>query len=105
MKPWKPVLALTAAYAACCAVPLLGGAAVLTVGASVFAALGVALWACRDEVRRKLDELKSLETSLAAFVCGCDAACVGGPAVDCTILEDLSMSARTASPVASGRCP
>ncbi|MGE5864358.1 MAG: MerR family transcriptional regulator [Rhizobacter sp.] len=58
-----------------------------------------------EDVRRKLDELKALETSLAAFVCGCDAACVGGPAVDCTILGDLSMSARTASPDASGCCP
>lgn len=45
------------------------------------------------EVRRKLDELKALEASLNAFVCSCESACVGGPAVDCTILEDLAISA------------
>lgn len=50
MKPWKPVLAITAACAACCAVPLFGGAAALTFGASVLTAVGAALWACRDEV-------------------------------------------------------
>lgn len=48
------------------------------------------------EVRRKLDELKALEASLSAFVCSCESACVGGPAVDCTILEDLAASERRA---------
>ncbi|CAN7177893.1 hypothetical protein [Rhizobacter sp. LjRoot28] len=67
MKPWKPVLALTAACAACCAVPLLGGAAVLTLGASVFTAVGAALWACRDEV-----------VALAAVLAVASAAIVGG---------------------------
>lgn len=45
------------------------------------------------EVRRKLDELKALEAGLSAFVCGCDTACAGGAAVDCTILEDLALPA------------
>lgn len=41
-------------------------------------------------VRAKLDELKMLELSLSAFVGRCESACVGGPTVDCTILEDLA---------------
>jgi MerR family transcriptional regulator, copper efflux regulator len=44
-------------------------------------------------VRRKLAELQSLERSMAAFVCSCDNACAGGPAVDCAILEDLASPA------------
>lgn len=58
-----------------------------------------------DDVRRKLDELKALEASLTAFVCGCDSACAGGPALDCTILEDLSRFSGTTVPKASGCCP
>ena len=38
------------------------------------------------QVRQKLEELKALEDSLSTFVCSCDTACSGGPAVDCTIL-------------------
>lgn len=38
------------------------------------------------QVRQKLEELKALEASLSTFVCSCDTACSGGPAVDCTIL-------------------
>lgn len=45
------------------------------------------------EVRRKLDELNALAASLDAVVCGCDSACAGGPAVDCTILENLAIPA------------
>lgn len=48
------------------------------------------------EVQRKLEELKALEASLDAFVCSCDAACAGGAAMDCTILEDLTLPAETA---------
>lgn len=44
-----------------------------------------------QQVRRKLDELRELETSLSAIVCGCDDVCAGGAAVDCTILEDLAV--------------
>lgn len=43
------------------------------------------------QVRTKLDELRQLETSLSAIVCGCDDACAGGATVDCTILEDLAV--------------
>ena len=50
-----------------------------------------------EEVQKKLAELQSLKASLSAFVSSCDTACAGGPAVDCTILEDLAMPA-TASP-------
>lgn len=47
------------------------------------------------QVRQKLDELKALETSLNAIVCSCETACAGGAAVDCTILEDLTVSAES----------
>jgi len=57
------------------------------------------------QVREKLAELQALERQLSAFVNSCDAACVGGAALDCTILEDLGSSGeaqkKTASP-ASG---
>lgn len=56
------------------------------------------------QVRRKLDELRELEASLSAFVCSCDAACAGGPSVDCTILEDLSLPAGESSAKASTSC-
>lgn len=46
-----------------------------------------------SQVRSKLAELMALETSLSAFVFSCEAACLGGPAVDCTILEDLTLPA------------
>lgn len=42
------------------------------------------------EVRAKLDELKTLERSIVAFVASCDASCPGGPGPDCTVLNDLS---------------
>jgi DNA-binding transcriptional MerR regulator len=40
-------------------------------------------------VQAKLRELRALEKSIAALVSGCDATCVGGPATDCCIFEDL----------------
>ena len=43
------------------------------------------------QLRGKLAELQALESSVAAFVRGCDSACAGGAAVDCTILEDLTL--------------
>jgi DNA-binding transcriptional MerR regulator len=43
-----------------------------------------------DVVREKLREMKSLERSLAQFVTSCNAACAGGPASACIILEDLA---------------
>lgn len=58
------------------------------------------------EVRRKLDELKELEASLGAFVSSCDSACAGGAAVNCSILEDLSMPAAKPRLAATpGCCP
>lgn len=42
-----------------------------------------------DAVRGKLRELRELEKSLRGLVASCDAACAGGPAADCTIMEDL----------------
>ena len=56
------------------------------------------------QVRQKLEELKSLEASLNAFVCSCDTACSGGPAVDCTILEDLALPADKAQVVRAANC-
>lgn len=49
MRPWKAVVGVGAACAACCAIPLLGGAAALTVGSTALAALGATLLACADE--------------------------------------------------------
>ncbi|RVQ53579.1 MerR family transcriptional regulator [Sinorhizobium meliloti] len=43
-----------------------------------------------DEVRRKLEELRALETRLAAFVKRCNEACAGGPGSDCVIFKDLA---------------
>lgn len=48
------------------------------------------------QLRDKLAELQALERSVAAFVDGCDASCAGGPAVDCSILDDLSAPMRSA---------
>jgi DNA-binding transcriptional MerR regulator len=45
------------------------------------------------QVRQKLEELRALEASLAGFVGSCEAACAGGAAVDCTILEALASPA------------
>ena len=50
-------------------------------------------------VRRKPEQLRELESSLDAFVGRCDSACSGGLALDCTILEDLALSAED-SPIA-----
>ena len=43
-----------------------------------------------DTVRAKLQELRSLESSLASFVKSCDAQCCGGPGPECVILQDLA---------------
>lgn len=56
------------------------------------------------EVRRKLAELQALEASLSAFVVSCDTACAGGPAVDCTILDDLAHPADAARLVNGSPC-
>ncbi len=46
-----------------------------------------------DAVREKLAELQALERALASFVDSCNSACAGGPAAQCTILEDLATPA------------
>lgn len=56
------------------------------------------------QVRQKLEELKALEASLDGFVCSCDTACAGGPAVDCTILEDLALPVDKAQVVRPTAC-
>jgi DNA-binding transcriptional MerR regulator len=38
-------------------------------------------------LRRKLAELKALETAIALLASECDASCAGGPASDCVILQ------------------
>lgn len=43
-----------------------------------------------EAVRTKLEELRQLEASLAAFVDSCDATCGGGTTRDCVIVEDLA---------------
>ena len=45
-----------------------------------------------DSIRRKLNELKSLERAIAAMVDACDASCAGGPATACNIFTDLAAS-------------
>ncbi|MFI8614478.1 helix-turn-helix domain-containing protein [Acidovorax sp. NPDC077693] len=45
-----------------------------------------------DTVRTKLTELLALERSLSRFVTACTDQCVGGPAPQCNILKDLSLS-------------
>lgn len=49
-----------------------------------------------DDVRRKLAEFRALEQNLQVFVHSCNTACIGGPAPDCTILEDLATLDATA---------
>lgn len=56
------------------------------------------------EVRKKLAELRALESSLSTFVVSCDTACAGGAAVDCTILEELAHPPDAARLVSSSSC-
>jgi DNA-binding transcriptional MerR regulator len=56
-------------------------------------------------VRSKLDEMRQLEASLAAFVTSCDAACVGGTTKDCVIIGDMVSTVQSASGgCAAGSC-
>ena len=43
-----------------------------------------------NAVQTKIAEFRQLEANLTAFVESCDAACCGGTANDCTIIENLS---------------
>lgn len=56
------------------------------------------------EVQNKLLELQALERSLQSFVAACNNACLGGPTLDCTILEDLSRTAERPSNQSKGCC-
>lgn len=66
MRPWKAVLGVGAACAACCAVPLVGGVASWTMGASALAAAASALLACADEFA----PLATIASSKIARRCG-----------------------------------
>jgi DNA-binding transcriptional MerR regulator len=57
------------------------------------------------KVRDKLAELRALEASLSAFVASCNAACAGGAAVGCTILEDIThATGQTGGPKLAACC-
>ncbi|UUZ48571.1 MerR family DNA-binding protein [Massilia sp. B-10] len=43
-----------------------------------------------EETRAKLEEMRQLEISLEAFVGRCAAACIGGPARSCVIMDDMA---------------
>lgn len=49
MRSWKAAVGVGAACAACCAIPLFGGAAAFTAGSTALAAIGASLAACADE--------------------------------------------------------
>lgn len=75
MKPWKTVLGLGAACAACCAIPFLGGTA-----------LAAALWACADELLPVALLLLALSAvwlwrrraASRPAACGCESSCGTG---------------------------
>lgn len=50
MRTWKALLGVGVACAACCAIPLLGGAAALTAASATLIALAMELAACADEL-------------------------------------------------------
>ena len=56
------------------------------------------------EVQDKLAQLQELEARLAGFVDSCNAACAGGPAVDCTILDSLLPSPANQAPTKRSSC-
>lgn len=57
-----------------------------------------------SQLREKLAEFHALEKSMSAFVGSCDNACAGGPAIDCTILEDLSAPDNVSAPMGQRAC-
>ena len=60
MRPWKVMLGLGVACAACCAIPLLGAAGGL-------AALASMLWACADEFVPEAIALGAVAAALAGL--------------------------------------
>ncbi|MBN9002461.1 MAG: MerR family DNA-binding protein, partial [Rhizobiales bacterium] len=47
-----------------------------------------------QSVQDKIAEMKELERALEEFVERCDGECIGGPAAECVILEDLAEGKR-----------
>lgn len=104
MKPWKAAVGVGVACAACCAVPLLGGAAALAAGSATLAAAGSALLACADELAPLALVLLGLAAAGGGFVLwrrareGADAGALR------PFKRLLSGSRRAATPKACG-CP
>lgn len=57
-----------------------------------------------DMVRAKLEEMRQLEASLAAFVDSCTDTCMGGATRDCVIIDDLSSTEKTLAQRPSSCC-
>jgi hypothetical protein len=57
-----------------------------------------------QRLRAKLAELQALEAGMDRFIRGCERACAGGPALDCSILETLTQPDGAASAEARGGC-
>lgn len=91
MRPWKAVLGVGAACAACCAVSPVGGIAALTAGSTVLAAAGSTLIACAHDLLQLGGVLLALaaisvglmlwrrraahKAQAASLARGCDGAC------------------------------
>jgi len=56
-----------------------------------------------SDVRERIAELQSLESSLGAFVESCESTCAGGAVVDCTVLEGLVQPSRVSGCCANGK--
>ncbi|WP_442785069.1 MerR family DNA-binding protein [Actimicrobium sp. GrIS 1.19] len=57
-----------------------------------------------NAVREKLNEMRQLDASLAAYVAICDENCCAGPSRGCAIIEELSAIELVPKPAASGCC-
>lgn len=55
-----------------------------------------------NAVKAKLSDLRQLETNLTRFIQSCTETCIGGPAPQCNILENIGSSG--AHPVATQGC-
>jgi DNA-binding transcriptional MerR regulator len=56
-----------------------------------------------DQVRGKLEEIRSLEASLQHFVARCTNSCAGGPVQDCCMIGDLTTTPPVLASVESRR--
>jgi DNA-binding transcriptional MerR regulator len=52
------------------------------------------------EVRRKMMELQELQRTLEGYIDACDQICLGGPASNCSIFEDLGIARQKSTPIA-----